>query len=107
MVRRNLKHRRKPRSKKYPKVLNIGPLGDVLGTNEKQEDPFLTATSRLSCRHCGYTEAQVFRKLKKCGKCKMAVYCSESCQKKAWKTHKPMCESNRRANSAYMEAINH
>ena len=107
MVGRNLKHRRKPRSKKYPKGLNIGPLGDVLGTNEKQEDPFLTATSRLSCRHCGYTEAQVFRKLKKCGKCKMAVYCSESCQKKAWKTHKPMCESNRRANSAYMEAINH
>ena len=107
MVGRNLKHRRKPRSKKYPKGLNIGPLGDVLGTNEKQEDPFLTATSRLSCRHCGYTEAQVFRKLKKCGKCKMAVYCSESCQKKAWKTHKPMCESNRRANSAYKEAINH
>ena len=107
MVGRNLKHRRKPRSKKYPKGLNIGPLGDVLGTNEKQEDPFLTATSRLSCRHCGYTEAQVFRKLKKCGKCKMAVYCSESCQKKAWKTHKPMRESNRRANSAYKEAINH
>ena len=107
MVGRNLKHRRKPRSKKYPKGLNIGPLGDVLGTNEKQEDPFLTATSRLSCRHCGYTEAQVFRKLKICGKCKMAVYCSESCQKKAWKTHKPMCESNRRANSAYKEAINH
>ena len=79
----NLKHRKKPRSKKYPKGLNIGPLGDVLGINEKQEDPFLTATSRLSCRHCGYTEAQVLRKQKSCGRCKMAVYCSESCQKKA------------------------
>ena len=103
----NLKNRRKARSKKAPKGLNIGPLGDVLSINEKQEDPCVTAKSRLSCRHCGYTEAQVFGKLKSCGKCKMAVYCSESCQKKAWKTHKPMCESNRRASNAYKEAIRH
>ena len=101
----NLIYRRKLRSKKYPQGLNIGPLGDVLGINEKQEDPFIMATSRLSCRHCGYTKAQVLRKLKTCDRCKMPVYCSRACQKKAWKTHKPMCESNRRAIRAYKKAI--
>ena len=101
----NLICRRKWRSKKYPQGLNIGPLGDVLGINEKQEDPFIMATSRLSCRHCGYTKAQVFRKLKTCDRCKMPVYCSRACQKKAWKTHRPMCESNRRAIRAYKKAI--
>ena len=97
------KAQKKARSKNASKGLNIGPVGDVLGINEKECNPFATPTSNLTCEHCGLSEAQVDGKLKKCGRCKIAVYCSKSCQGKSWKTHKQMCEFYRRVDQAYKD----
>ena len=84
--------------------LNIGPVGEVLGLNEKlSNNPFVLPISRMTCEYCGYSATQVGHKLRVCGRCHMAAYCSKNCQKKAWKTHKQMCESYERANTAYKE----
>lgn len=40
------------------------------------------------CGHCGKVGAK-----KKCKGCMLLRYCDESCQKAAWKLHKPMCQS--------------
>ena len=40
-----------------------------------------------ACCECGKRS----NSLKKCGKCHIAQYCSEACQKKAWKGHKAKC----------------
>ena len=98
------KSQRKARGKTVSKGKNIGPVGDVLGVNEKHT-LFEIVTSRLSCQYCGYSNAQIVGKLKACGNCKMEVYCSKTCQRKGWKTHKPVCESYKRVDRAYKEAI--
>ena len=97
------KAQKKARSKNASKRSNIGPVGDVLGINEKESNPFLTPTFNLTCEQCGLSGAQVDGKLQKCGSCKIAVYCSKNCQKKSWKTHKQMCEFYRRADRAYKD----
>ena len=38
------------------------------------------------CDECGNVG-----KIKTCGGCRCAVYCSETCQKKAWPNHKAKC----------------
>ncbi|KAJ7116317.1 hypothetical protein C8R44DRAFT_627700, partial [Mycena epipterygia] len=40
---------------------------------------------------CGKFEGAEVETLKLCSKCKISVYCSSSCQKSAWKTHKTEC----------------
>ena len=99
------KSKRKARAKTVSKGINIGPVGDVLGVNEK-DSLFEKKPSRLSCVYCGYSNAQIDGKLKTCGNCKMEPYCSETCLKKHWKYHKPVCESYKRADRAYKEAVN-
>ncbi|KAI0781361.1 hypothetical protein BD413DRAFT_608519 [Trametes elegans] len=53
------------------------------------------STAHLSeatqCSHCGQWEYYLRRKLKKCGGCAVAKYCSKECQKSAWPTHKEFC----------------
>jgi hypothetical protein len=39
------------------------------------------------CERCGRTDL----KMKLCGQCRAARYCSEVCQRAAWKLHKPAC----------------
>lgn len=46
------------------------------------------ASSTPRCTQCGLMEVQLKRKLKRCGGCSMATYCSKGCQKEAWGTHK-------------------
>ena len=55
---------RKARRKKASKGFNIGPVGDVLGINEKQSNPFVAQICNLPCEYCGYSEAQIGCKLK-------------------------------------------
>jgi hypothetical protein len=45
------------------------------------------------CELCTTTDQELEGNglLKKCGECKTALYCSQSCQKKHWKTHKSQC----------------
>ena len=78
--------------KSNTKGLKIGPVGDVLGINEKLSNPCKLPLSCLTCEHCSYSEAQIGHKLKKFSRCKVAVYCSRRCQEEAWKTHKQLCD---------------
>ncbi|KAI0648288.1 hypothetical protein C8Q79DRAFT_905099 [Trametes meyenii] len=53
------------------------------------------------CDHCGQTEHQIKRKLKRCGGCAVATYCSRECQKAGWHEHKKFCrESNKISRSS-------
>jgi len=40
-----------------------------------------------ACDHCGAASTQLMT----CTGCRHAAYCSKTCQKQAWKTHKPFC----------------
>jgi len=40
------------------------------------------------CRHCSKTSES----LQKCGRCKIACYCSKECQTAHWSTHKTNCK---------------
>ena len=42
------------------------------------------------CNGCGQTNSPQ-HKLMRCGKCKSIGYCSKTCQKNDWKTHKAIC----------------
>ncbi|EON63549.1 hypothetical protein W97_02777 [Coniosporium apollinis CBS 100218] len=41
------------------------------------------------CTNCDKSETEL--ELKRCGKCKVVLYCSPECQKADWKTHKRFC----------------
>jgi len=40
-----------------------------------------------ACHQCGPTD----KKLSRCARCHLALYCSVDCQRAAWPTHKPVC----------------
>ena len=47
------------------------------------------------CAGCPVTSSRLppgTDKLRKCGSCRRALYCSRACQKRDFQTHKPMCE---------------
>ena len=46
-------------------------------------------TQSDQCTQCDKSES-----LKQCARCKTAVYCSATCQKKHWKEHRPFCHEN-------------
>ncbi|GAQ79307.1 hypothetical protein KFL_000280120 [Klebsormidium nitens] len=55
--------------------------------------PFRARLERRTCSNigCGNTES-VAGQFQVCGRCKLAVYCSKDCQKRAWKEgHKDLC----------------
>ncbi len=60
--------------------------GSLRGSNAGE------ASSLERCNKCGKEESGVL-KLLKCSRCRMAVYCSQACQKGDWKSHKLRCKS--------------
>lgn len=54
----------------------------------------------ISCRVCGSTD-----KLRRCSKCKIAFYCSQTHQQSDWRTHKIECRklSNNNSSSILLE----
>ena len=50
----------------------------------------------MSCSYCLKASA----KLSRCGRCRVAAYCSKECQKEHWKKHKQHCKSAAKANTA-------
>jgi len=46
-----------------------------------------TAANKRTCQVCGKES------IKKCSRCNLAWYCSPDCQRKHWKEHKPVCNS--------------
>ena len=47
-----------------------------------------------NCAYCHKRENKQTR-FKKCGACKMALYCCQECQASHWETHRPTCKKNR------------
>lgn len=47
------------------------------------------------CHGCQKGSEALSAPLKRCAACGKAYYCSQDCQKKDWKKHKPTCLSNR------------
>ncbi|EPQ56126.1 hypothetical protein GLOTRDRAFT_74639 [Gloeophyllum trabeum ATCC 11539] len=45
---------------------------------------------------CGKLEGRDVERLSLCSKCKIAVYCSRTCQAASWKEHKEQCSSGSR-----------
>ncbi|RDX52811.1 hypothetical protein OH76DRAFT_1344364 [Lentinus brumalis] len=52
-----------------------------------------TYPSLRRCRECGQTQDEGHR-LQRCTGCFHVLYCSKSCQRKGWKTHKLTCRTN-------------
>jgi len=50
---------------------------------DKGKDHLLKPT----CQHCGDTRKHA-KDLKRCGRCKVAIYCGAKCQKGDWRRHK-------------------
>ncbi|KIP11849.1 hypothetical protein PHLGIDRAFT_124522 [Phlebiopsis gigantea 11061_1 CR5-6] len=55
-------------------------------------EPDTTAFPK-QCQHC-YIAESTTTKLKCCGRCKRAHYCSKECQNADWKAHKGKCQYN-------------
>jgi len=53
-----------------------------------------TKGDKRKCSFCG-TQSDT---LKKCSHCSEAQYCGQSCQRKHWKEHKPICNPQSEAN---------
>lgn len=72
---------------------NIGDLRAASSEGRKgmeSEAARANMESGRGCRGCGATN----RPLLVCSKCKRAKYCSQECQKTAWKTHKKNCKKD-------------
>ena len=72
----------------------IGPLGDRAANEAAARD----ALSRLGLggEHCDWCHAapRADARLKQCGRCQLAYYCSNECSKAAWKAgHKAACRA--------------
>lgn len=46
------------------------------------------------CHQCGKKATASDASLKRCGGCRIACYCSQACQKAAWKEHRKECNKN-------------
>ena len=84
-----LKEKSHQRRKERKENEDLGPVGDVLGTN---------AWKKISCEYCTLSEGVVGQKFLKCNGCKIALYCSEKCQQEDWDFHEPFCSSTQDKN---------
>ncbi|KAI0643278.1 hypothetical protein C8Q79DRAFT_978076 [Trametes meyenii] len=56
------------------------------------------------CYYCGKAGAED-RKLRRCAKCNVALYCSRECQKNAWPKHKILCAAPNTRNGGPVSCI--
>ena len=70
--------------KKGKEVLNI--------RKARRKGEMDKATTSRGCSFCGKKLKDLgLKKFMVCGACKVEPYCSKTCQTKAWKNHKPVC----------------
>lgn len=68
-------------------------MSDVMEEAEKllNDADLSTRNEQLVCFGCGLQSKSLLR----CGECKLAKYCSQECQLKAWKlSHKKLCSQS-------------
>ncbi|XP_036367134.1 uncharacterized protein DDB_G0283697-like [Octopus sinensis] len=66
-------------------------------SSSNSNDSHLTGRAE-KCDYCGKLDEH----LKKCAKCKIAKYCSKSCQISAWPLHKKSCKSSSNSNDSHL-----
>ena len=53
----------------------------------------MSDAAAMKCGGCGTAPAHGAKAFSKCGRCKMMHYCSRTCQRSHWPTHKADCFS--------------
>ena len=74
---------------------NSKPINNKMADSESTS-PGIGLHDRDCCSSCGRKSV----KLKKCGACSKAWYCSQECQRSDWKEHKKVCKPLNEANPA-------
>ena len=72
-----------------------GAVAGPIGEDSVDSDMDFEDSDDVMSAGCCYVECDVTDPdlLKKCTRCKMALYCSRVCQTKDWKMHKPCCDA--------------
>ena len=78
----------KTKANELIKAIMLDEIDEFIGNpiDEFIETPIVSSTKNF-CSVC-HSPA-----LYRCSSCKTAIYCSETCQKSHWKSHKPVCKS--------------
>ena len=78
------------RSQKKPLMKAVAVIEAMIPGNNLKGDRSITGylVGVRKCNHCLKTDGSLMA----CGSCKIVHYCSQRCQKKDWKKHKPKCE---------------
>ncbi|CAH0385498.1 unnamed protein product [Bemisia tabaci] len=78
--------------------MNFSGRGEIVGYGgywDDEESSSDSEGSEVRCATCGSTHRKHYqdgiRELLTCSRCKRVKYCSQDCQKKDWKSHKPSC----------------
>ncbi|KAK4501902.1 hypothetical protein PRZ48_007711 [Zasmidium cellare] len=79
----------------------VGTLMKVLGKDArtKKASQQIQPGDDSKCHECKKSGSVLTEALKKCAACAKAWYCSQDCQNKNWKSHKPTCLANRPASN--------
>jgi len=78
--------------------LNGVPPAPSSGHRHPESDASESARKDLTqCQYCFKSRGSGIT-LQKCAACKVDMYCSKECQRKAWPAHKVKCQINRRLN---------
>jgi hypothetical protein len=70
--------------------LNLPP-GRQRAVSEKEQQ----RVALLACAGCGKSESTI-RSFKACARCQSVVFCGKECQRKSWKSHKKICNTNKK-----------
>lgn len=79
----------------------VGTLMKFMGRDAKTKKDNAASQAQVQpgddskCHECKKTSNTLAAALKTCSACAKAWYCSQDCQKKNWKSHKPTCLANR------------
>ena len=71
----------------------FNPVTSVLSSHKFIPGNMAANGVEVACNLCKKTQAEVPQPLKRCAKCRKALYCSQDCQQTDWPSHKRLCIS--------------
>ena len=76
----------------YDKINELKKIEKV--THCAKSDTGYTKRSQKGTKICLCCDGMIYKNIQKCSKCKTAIYCDKSCQKKHWLIHRLNCKFN-------------